>query len=185
MTTQTRLLTAEDLWKMPGNGAGFELIDGELHPMAPSGQEHSNVGVNLITLINGFVRTGHLGIVTGPDGGYILKHDPETVRVPDIGFVRSERLLKGKATPKYFDGSPDLVVEIVSPTDSYQDLDEKVQQYLEHGVKLVWVVTPRTRAVTVFRADKSITALQSTGILSGEDVLPGFSANIAELFSDE
>jgi Uma2 family endonuclease len=185
MSTIAKLLTAEDLWNMPGNGAGFELIDGELHPMAPSGQEHSNVGVNLVTLINAFVRKNRLGIVTGPDGGYILKHDPETVRVPDIGFVRSDRLPKGKATPKYFNGAPDLVVEIISPTDSYQDLDEKVQQYLEHGVKLVWVVTPRTRTITVFRIGNTITALHTTGVLSGEDVLPGFSANIAELFSNE
>ncbi len=183
MTIQTRLLTADDLWNMPDNGAGYELLRGELIPMPPSGQEHSNISVNLVVPLGAFVKAHRLGKITGADGGYLLHQNPDSVRAPDIGFVQTSRLLQGKATKKYFDGAPDLAVEVISPNDVYDTVDEKVREFLDAGTRLVWVINPRRQTVTIFRADNTITALRDNDSLSGEDVLPGFSILIAELFA--
>jgi Uma2 family endonuclease len=181
--TTTRLLTAEDLWNMPDNGKGYELIRGELHPMAPAGQEHSNLGIVLGSLLHAFVRKNQLGAVTGSDGGYILAKSPETVRAPDLGFVRQERLAGGRTTAKYFEGAPDLAVEIISPTDSYQDIDEKVQEFLDAGTKLVWVVSPKKKTITIYRSNQKMALITKPGdVLEGEDVLPGFSVRLDEIF---
>ncbi len=182
MTIATRILTVDDLWNMPGNGEGFELVKGELRPMPPSGHEHSTIGVNLITRINTFVQSKKLGKVTGADGGYVIESAPDTVRAPDIGFVQASRLPGGKRTTKFFKGAPDLAVEIVSPDDAYQDIDEKVKEYLEAGVRLVWVVNPRRKSVSVFRADNTISSLRPADVLSGEAVLLGFEIVVSDIF---
>ena len=183
MTIAAKLLTADDLWNMPGNGEGYELVQGELRPMAPSGQDHSSIGVNLLIPLGAFVKEKKLGRVTTADGGYLINRTPDTVRAPDIGFVRSDRLPNGRSTLKYFPGPPDLAVEIISPHDVYADVDEKVREFLDAGTRLVWVVNPRRQSVTIFRNDNTITALRPTDTLSGEEVLPGFSMIVSEIFS--
>ncbi|HVX85783.1 MAG TPA: Uma2 family endonuclease [Phycisphaerae bacterium] len=182
MTIAAKLLTADDLWNMPGNGDGYELVLGELRPMPPSGQQHSSIGVTIITALQLFVKVHKLGKVTGPDGGYILHRNADTVRAPDVGFVTADRLPNGRTAQKWFPGHPDLAVEIISPTDVYGDVDEKVQEFLDAGTRLVWVVNPRHKTVTVFRNDNSITALGPTDQLSGESVLPGFTLTVSEIF---
>ena len=181
-TINTSLLTANDLWNMPGHGEGYELVLGELRTMAPSGYEHSSVGVDLATALNAFVKSNTLGKFTGADGRYVLRKNPDTVRAPDIGFVRADRLPNGRATQKYFPGAPDLAVEIISPHDVYEEVEDKVKEFLEAGTRMVWVINPRRRSVTVFRSDNSITALRTSDTLSGEDVIPGFSLAVSEIF---
>lgn len=183
MTMTAKLVTADDLWNMPGNGEGHELVEGELRPMPPSGHEHSAIGVRILVRIAQFVEAHGLGKVTGADGGYILRRNPDTVRAPNVGFVSAERLPKGRPAQKYFPGHPDLAVEIISPGDVHADVDEKVKEFLDAGTRLVWVVNPRRKSVTVFRGDNSITALRSTDTLSGEAVLPGFSMVVSEIFT--
>ena len=183
MTTSTSLLTATDLWNMPGHGEGYELVLGELRPMPPSGQEHSIIGLDLATMLNAFVKSNKLGKITGADGGYILHKAPDTVRAPDIGFVKVDRLPNGKATQKYFPGPPDLAVEIISPHDVYEEVEDKVEEFLEAGTRIVWGINPRRKSITIFRGDNSITALRAADILSGEDVIPGFSLPISEIFA--
>ncbi|HVS71988.1 MAG TPA: Uma2 family endonuclease [Phycisphaerae bacterium] len=182
MTIAAKLLTADDLWNMPGNGDGYELVMGELRPMPPSGQQHSSIGARLVIRIGAFVEKQHLGIITTADGGYILHRNPDTVRAPDVGFVTTDRLPNGRTAQKWFPGHPDLAVEIISPTDVYGDVDEKVQEFLDAGTRLVWVVNPRHKTVTVFRNDTTITALGPGDQLSGESVLPGFTLAISEIF---
>ena len=182
MTTITGLLTANDLWNMPGHGEGYELVLGELRTMAPSGLEHSTIGVDLITTLNAFVRSNKLGKISGADGGYILHRNPDTVRAPDIDFVQTDRLPNGKTPQKYFPGPPDLAVEIISPSDVYEDVEDKVKEFLEAGTRIVWVINPRRKSITIFRGDNSITALRTADTLSGEDVIPGFSLPVSEIF---
>lgn len=182
-TISTSLLTATDLWNMPGHGEGYELVLGELRTMAPSGCEHSSIGADLITTLNSFVRSRKLGKITGGDGGYVLRKNPDTVRAPDIGFIQADRLPNGKPTQEYFPGAPDLAVEIISPHDVYAEVEDKVKEFLEAGTRIVWLINPRRKSITIFRADNSITALRTTDTLSGEDVIPGFSLPVTEVFA--
>ena len=182
-TISTSLLTATDLWNMPGHGDGYELVFGELRTMAPSGQEHSNISYDLGIALHAFVKSHKLGKLTGADGGYVLHKNPDTVRAPDIGFVKADRLPNGKATQKYFPGAPDLAVEIISPHDVYAEVEDKVKEFLEAGTRIVWLINPRRKSITIFRNDNSITALRTTDTLSGEDVIPGFSLPVTEVFA--
>jgi Uma2 family endonuclease len=126
MTIAAKLLTADDLWNMPANGDGHELVLGELRPMSPSGYDHSTIGVNLLIPLGTFVKAQKLGRLTSADGGYILSLNPDTVRAPDIGFVTADRLPHGRPPLQYFPAHPDLAVEIISPHDIYDEVDEKV-----------------------------------------------------------
>jgi len=103
------------------------------------------------------------------------------VRAPDTGFVRKDRL-PARLTGKYFPGAPDLAVEVVSPNDRADEVQDKVQDWLSHGTQLVWVVEPRTRTVIVYRPDGTANVLQADGTLDGEDVLPGFRFPLQRLW---
>src|SRR5439155_5318412 len=97
-------------------------------------------------------NTHHLGEVVSGDTGFIIEQDPDTVRAPDLGFVKRERIEKIGIPKKYFPGSPDLAVEIVSPGDTMNEVDEKVEMWLERGATMVWVVNPRKKTVSVYHA---------------------------------
>jgi Uma2 family endonuclease len=102
-----------------------------------------------------------------------------------VAFVRRERLPSADAAPGYFQGAPDLAVEIISPNDRYTDVDEKVAEWLGAGTRLVFVVNPRRRSVAVYRADGSVSVLGMDDTLDGEDVVPGWSLAIGDLFDQE
>lgn len=177
----TKLMTAEDLECMEGDGWRHELIRGELIQMPPASHLHSLIAAWIVTLLNLHVRSHHLGHVTGADGGYVLSRNPDIVVAPDAAFVAADRL--PEEIPTYLELAPDLAVEVVSPSDRMYDVTDKVNLYLNAGTQLVWVVQPKLQSVTVHYPDcttKTFTAAES---LDGGDVLPGFQLSLAELFS--
>jgi Uma2 family endonuclease len=115
--------------------------------------------------------------------GFVLRRDPDTVRAADIAFVRRERLPAGDLPRGFFEGAPDLVVEILSPSDRYTDILRKVSEWLEAGAAMVWVVDPEHHGVMVFRSDGTLRLLGESDSLEGEEVLPGFRYPVGELFS--
>lgn len=181
MTTSTTLLTAEDLFHMPDMGMKHELVRGELRSMAPAGVEHGNIGGELFVLLRQYAKLHDLGMVLGPDTGFYLSRDPDNVRAPDVSFVRKARI-PVLPVQKFFPGAPDLAVEVVSPNDTVDELQEKIQDYLAHGVRLVWIIYPRTRTAEVHRPGQPPQHIPADGTLSGEDLLPGFECRVAELF---
>ena len=176
-----RLLTAEDLWLLAESGRRRELIDGELRETMPPGGIHGAIAVALAGALRAWARPGGSGYV-GVEAGFVLARDPDRVRGPDVSFVRRDRIPAGGVPEGFWEIAPDLAVEVVSPTETADELRAKVRDFLAAGSSLVWVVYPRTREVIAHRPDGSARTLTSGEPLEAPDVLPGFSCPIAELF---
>jgi Uma2 family endonuclease len=177
----TTLVTADDLFAM-GSDCRCELVNGVLIPMSPSGYQASYIGLHLAILIGGYVEEHDLGTTTMADGGYRLRRDPDTVRAPDFAFVARGRITPEMDTTRYLELAPDLVVEVISPNDLASEITAKVIEYLDVGVKLVLVVYPKSRTAAVHRPGLSAQFLRASDELSLEDVLPGFSCRVDDLF---
>jgi Uma2 family endonuclease len=177
----TRALTADDLLTMPGN---YELIRGELREMSPSSAEPTMVTINVSSPLFEHVRTRRLGVVTSADGGFNLLPDRRSVVAPDVGFIRRERIPPGFDYQHYFPVPPDLAFKAVSPSDSFGDVMEKVELYLEAGVPLIWVAIPQRRVVVVYRPDRAPRTLTEDDELDGEDVVPGFRLPVRAVFAN-
>lgn len=180
---QTRRMTADELFELPDDGFHrYELIRGELIQMPPPGAQHGGIAARVVTLLDPHVRRERLGAVLG-ETGCRLEGDPDTVRAPDAAFIARERLPAGGLPERYWQGAPDLAVEVVSPTDTYVEVQEKALEWLTFGARLVWVIGPRRRTVTVYRAPDDIVVLDAEATLDGGDVVPGWSVRVAELFA--
>jgi Uma2 family endonuclease len=181
MASVQEITTAEQLFEAPGLGR-CELVRGELTMMSPAGFEHGAIAGNLQIYLGIFVKQRSLGIVTSAETGFIIGHDPDTVRAPDVGFVRSDRISK-VLTPRFFEGAPDLAVEVVSPTDRAGELLAKIRDWLAAGCRVVWLVDPTSRTITVYRGSGDTTVLAVGDELTDNDVLAGFSSlPVAEVF---
>lgn len=180
MTTNARTMTADELLAAPGLGR-CELVCGELIMMSPAGLEHGVLVNRLGGRLGAYVESKSLGIVPAGEPGFIIARQPDTVRAPDVAFLRADRL-GPEVTKGFFEGAPDLAVEVVSPSDRLTEVLAKVQQWLDAGCAAVWVVDPGTRTVSVYRSRREITVLTPTDDLRGDDVVPGFSMPVAELF---
>jgi len=181
--TATKLMTAEDFWMMPEvPGRQFELVDGELIEMPGAAFTHGLIAAVLYRLMFAFATERGLGI-TVPDGvAFVLQHDPAIVRVPDTAFISIDRIPEDGIPSGFFPAAPDIAVEVVSANDRANEVDAKVEQYLQAGTKLVWVVWPDAQAVTVHTPDRVARRLQSHESLDGADVLPGFVVHVEHLF---
>lgn len=182
MTTSVQLLTADDLWNRPDDGNRHELVRGEIRTMAPAGFEHGDIGMTIGVLLAGYLRGKSLGRVVGADTGFILSRDPDTVRAPDCAFVSAERLQGRDLPKKFFPGAPDLAVEVISPSDKAEELEEKTADYFQAGTKLVWIINPRLRTVTVRRPDDTAVILRESDTITADDLIPGFACQIREIF---
>jgi Uma2 family endonuclease len=182
MATQLHTITADELMTTPDDGVRRELIEGEIREMAPAGLEHSVVAANFATELNVHVRKHKLGVVGTADPTFRLAGDPDTVRVPDVAFVRRERIEQHGLTKSFWAGAPDLAVEIVSPNDRHSEVRAKVREYLRAGTAMVVVVHTDDREVTVYRPDRAPLELNETGVIDGEDVVPGWKLTVRDIF---
>ena len=137
MSAQKTLLTAEELLRLPGTGYRYELVKGELIKMPPAGAEHGGVSIKIASRLNVYVEAHKLGAVFAAETGFWLRRDPDTVRAPDAAFLTQERLSEGRLPKGYFEGAPDLVVEVVSPNDTASEVQAKVEDWLRAGARLV------------------------------------------------
>ena len=183
MVAKTQLVTAEELLDMPDDGFEYELVRGELRKMAPAGSRHSVSGIDMATSLNIHVKANNLGRVFGADGGFLLARDPDTVRAPDVAFVRRERVEAIGILSSYWPGPPDLAVEIISPNDRYTEVYEKVDEWLAAGTRMVVVVNPRNRTATVRVAGMNPVILNVGDTLDGGDVVPGWRMPVADIFA--
>ncbi len=182
MAVSTRLLTAEELEKIPQSDAHVELVKGEIVTMTPAGYTHGKIALFIGAALLAFVRQNRLGEVYGAETGFILSRNPDTVRAPDAAFVSNERVARQKRREGFFEGAPDLAVEVVSPDDTDEEVEAKVLDYLQGGTRMVWVVRPRTRTITTYRSRTDIQLLTEDEILEGSKSLPGFSIRVREIF---
>jgi Uma2 family endonuclease len=178
-------LTPEDLLKLPDEMA-FELVDGNLVERH-MGSESSAIALRIAFLLALYLRDNPLGLTFGSDTGYqCFADDPKKIRRADLGFVRFSRLPGGRAPKGFCRVAPDLAVEVVSPNDTVDELQEKIAEYLGAGFPLIWVVNPPTRTVQIYRPRTAkngpISSLSEDDTITGEDVLPGFASVVKEFF---
>jgi Uma2 family endonuclease len=173
--TVTSLMTADELLRMPDDGYRYELVQGELRKMSPPGADHGDVAAAIIMSLRSYVKEKRLGKVYA-ETGFRLAREPDTVRAPDAAFVRRERVVK---TERYFEGPPDVAFEVVSPNDTYTEVEEKTQEWLRAGTQAVVVVNPRTKTARVNRPGRTETL---TDAIAVDDVIPGWRMPFSEVF---
>lgn len=174
----TKPLTAEDMYNVPRDGQKYELVEGELI-VSPAGVQHEGIGAELLFFIRLYLTQHSLGRVFGSSIGYELPSGD--VLSPDVSFVNTTKLPTGSLPEGFGKFAPDLAVEIISPSDSMTTIENKVELYLKNGTQLVWVINPKLRRATVYRTDGTVSVVRADGMLSGEDVLPGFSCALSDV----
>ena len=180
-TAKPKLLTADDLLRLYSKGVKGELIRGVLHETMASGMRHGKIAMLLGAKFVMHVEPAGLGQVIGSDAGVLLERNPDTVREPDIAYISAERLPLDAEIDGYCPVPPDLVVEIVSPSDSEREVDDKATMWLSFGVRMVLVINPETRTIRVRQPDLPTIILTVDDTLDGGEVLPGFSCPVREI----
>ena len=173
-------MTADELLALNLQHKRTELVGGRLIVREPPGFRHGVIAMEIGRRLSVFVRERRLGVVVAAETGFKLFSDPDTVRAPDVGFVRAERVPLPFPTG-YPSIAPDLAVEVLSPDDRPGEVLAKVSDWLRAGTRLVWVVDPDRRVVRVYREDGSESLLAADAEVDGEDVLPGFSCSVGDL----
>ena len=180
MSEATRLITAEELEKFPDDDFRYELVAGRVVRMSPVGFRHGTTVVRLGALLMLHAQERRLGAVM-TEVGFKLASNPDTVRAPDVAFVRRDRI----PTPEprgFWNGPPDLAVEVLSPDDRPEEVREKLAEYLMHDVPVVVLVDPDTRKINVLRPGTSELALATGDVLDLGDAVSGFRCNVRDLF---
>jgi Uma2 family endonuclease len=183
MATRPRL-TAEDLRRISEGDARYELVNGDILELPRVNALHARVMIRVGRLLDEWVDAHGGGVVFGGDLSVVLHlpYDAERLRLVDIAYFCSERLPLEKIPEKWLPGAPDLAVEILSPSDRSADTQQKVRDYLEAGARMVWIIAPEVKTVTVYRADGSARLVKEHEQLDGDDVLPGLAIPLAKVF---
>jgi Uma2 family endonuclease len=181
--TAEKLLTGEELLAL-GDIGPCELIEGRLVHMSPTGDLHGGYESNFDEQLKAFVRKHNLGKVRVGEVGIYIRRNPDTVRGADVVFISNARYAKRQRQAGFLDVAPDLVVEIMSPDDRWQEVNEKLRDDFSIGVRLVWVGNPAEPAVYAYRSLTDVRRFGSDDELTGDEVLPGFSVRVATLFED-
>lgn len=174
ITTVDQLATAGDIGRC-------ELIRGHLHMMTPASYEHGRIAMNCAMLIGNHVKTNKLGEIVAAETGFVIERNPDTVRAADVAFITTDKAPEpgGRGFGTVI---PDLVVEVNSPDDRAGEVLDKVQQWLGAGVKLVWVVDPKTKTITAHQPDGHAEVLSVDQELIAPNLLPGFKCTVATIF---
>src|SRR5262245_28291487 len=175
------LVTAEEFARIPDDDYHYELVMGRVVRVSPPGGRHGALITRIAALLHQHVESQRVGAVL-VTAGFKIAADPDTVREPDIAFVRAERIPSSGIPDGYWPGPPDLAIEIRSPGDRLTSIRAKVADYLARGVRLVWVVDPAAKAVAVHRAHSPATILSVDDEIDGAEVIRGFSCRVARFF---
>jgi Uma2 family endonuclease len=182
MTTTGRKITAEDLLRMPDDGFRYELVKGELNKMAPAGKTHGVLAMKIGWRLAQYVEAHELGHVCAAETGFRLSGNPDTVRAPDVAFINQQRIEEIGDVEGYWPGAPDLAIDVVSPSDTYTQVQDKVLTWLDAGTRMVIVLNSRQQTAAVYRSRTDIAMLTKNDTLDGKDVVPGWTLAIEDLF---
>jgi len=182
MASTTQYVTADELFNMPDNGGRYELVRGELREMSPAGARHGNVGYKIGLILGAHIEANRLGMGYCAETGFRLASNPDTVLAPDFAFVVAERAAVFGDVISFLPGPPDLAVEVISPSQSYTDIEEKTLTYLEHGTRVVVLADPDKRRLVIRRPDQKPVILGEADRFELTDLLPGFSTVVKSFF---
>jgi Uma2 family endonuclease len=175
------LVTADEFARIPDDDHHYELVAGRVVRMSPPGSRHAVLATRMAMLLGQHTEAHHLGAVMTP-GGFKIAMDPDTVREPDVAFVRQDRIPAGGVPDGFWPGPPDLAIEITSPSDRPSEVQAKVADYLTRGVRLVWVLNPNAKTVTIHAPRSSPVTLGVDETLDAGDVLPAFACAVRRIF---
>ena len=176
------MITGDELLAL-GDIGPCELIDGRIVRMSPTGGEQGTIEVALTARLHSWVSERRIGWVLGGEVGIYTRRNPDRVRGADAAFVSRKRL-PTRPGRKFLDVAPELVVEVLSPDDRWQDVRHKIEEYFGIGVERVWVVEPENRAILVYRSADESERLKEGDALEGYGALEGFRLSVADLFGD-
>jgi Uma2 family endonuclease len=182
IASRSTLTTAEELLRMPDDGTRHELVRGELRVSPRPGIRHGRRAVRIGRLLDVHAERTSSGVAVG-DAGFLLSRDPDTVRGPDAAFISSERFDAVGDTEKFWPGAPDLAVEVISPNDSFREVQEKALEWVAAGSVAVLVIDPEERTATVYRAGGEAHVYGKGETVDLNDAVPGFTAMVDELFT--
>jgi Uma2 family endonuclease len=181
MATTGQITTAEELLHASGLGR-CELVRGELRMMSPAGFHHGRIAGRVHSRLSHFVEARGLGVVASAETGFFITRNPDTVRAPDVAFVRADRVPPHSARG-FFEGAPDLAAEVLSPEDRPREVLAKVQDWLGAGARAVWVVDPAAQTVRAYQQGGAVARLDLADDVTAEDILPGFRLPVREIFA--
>ena len=182
MVQQSTRLTAEDLYVLPDDQHRYELVRGELRKMPPASAGHGHQAMILGARLHNFVEDHHLGYVFAAETGFILSRNPDSVRAPDVSFVRGDRVTRDILARGFLPMAPDLAVEVVSPSETAEEVDEKVNEYISAGTEQVWLVYNRTQTIRVHYRDRTSATFHVGDVIDGGETVPDFRFPLSELF---
>jgi len=174
-----RPVTIDDMYHMPKDGQKYELVDGEV-VVSPAGALHSEIAIKIARIFATFLDDHPIGKVYGADVGLIFPTG--NLRSPDVSFVRMEKLPDGKSPVTFGKYVPDIAVEVLSPGDRPRQVADKIGEFLECEVSVVWVVDPKTQTVTAYRSLSNIQQFTANDTISAEPILPGFTCLVSRFF---
>lgn len=185
-TAAEPLMTAEEMLALPDNGMDRDLIEGQLRerPMTRRNRRHASVTAKVARRLDEWLDANPdpRGEILAGEAGFRLRRAPDTTVGIDVAYISAELAQRTPRDVFLIDGAPVLVVEILSPSDTHEELVDKIELYLETGVQVVWIVDPDLRTVTVYRPDAKPVLYNESQELSGDPDLPGLRMKIAELF---
>lgn len=176
-------MTADELMALPDDGTLYELSRGMLICVSPAAYVPGRIAGRVLGRVFAFVDERGLGDAGSSDTGFRLARDPDSVRAPDAWFVRAERIAQATTLEGFFDGPPDLAVEVLSPSDRSTDVALKIRDYLAAGTPLVWYFDPESSVTTELRPGAPVRFLDPWETLDGADVLPGFTLPLGEIYA--
>lgn len=182
MATAASITTAEQLLLACGDIGPCELVAGELRMMSPAGFRHGAVTARIATAMASHAESHRLGTVLAAETGFLIAREPDTVRAPDVAFVRAERLEGGMPTG-FFVGPPDLAVEVLSPSDRPGDVASRIRDWVEAGTRQVWVVDPQARTLVVHQRTEEPIVFTEQASVPGDEIMPGFVLPLGGVFA--
>lgn len=177
------LITGEELYAM-GDIGRTELVKGRIIPLMPTGHRRGYFEVLIAALLYNFVRLHKLGRVVGGEVGIYTGRNPDTVRAADAAFISHQRFAQVQSR-SYLDVCPELLVEVLSPDDTWSEVHQKLAEYFAVGAQIIWVLDPRLEQIHVYHSLEQVTLLTKMDTLTGGDLLPGFNVPLTEIFAEE
>jgi Uma2 family endonuclease len=178
---EEKLITADELFAM-ADTSGVELIRGKLHPMPPTGYEHGETESDIAFCLRSFLRHQNLGKVMTGEVGMYIRRNPDSIRAADALFISHERLQQVQSK-SYLDVAPELVVEVLSPHDTWVDMAEKLEDYFSIGVLQVWFANPRNKTLQVFTSVTDSVLLRGGDCVPAIAFLPGFTLAVSDIYN--
>jgi len=179
---EAKRMTLEEAKQINPDEQPGELVRGVFVPMSRPTVRHGFVTAKVVFVLMRYLEQNPIGQVVCNDAGFVLEQQPDTLRGPDVGVILKERIPAEGLPDDWWEGAPDLAVEIVSRTQTAHDLARKALEYLQAGTKMVWVVDPESKTVAVYTPPNHIRVLREDETLDGGEVLPNFQIRVGDLF---